>query len=226
MNPSELNHILKDKTPQEIIRLDLRKPRTQVMTTSFGVESALMLHMATGVNKNIPVIFVDTGYNLPETYQFGLELVSMFRLNLKVYKSAISPEEMEDKYGKLWETNNFDYLMMRKLEPLYRAYRELNVRSVISSVRAYQTKIRARFNIVTENPDRIFNIHPILSWTSDMVLEYFEKHKLPYHPLLKKGYGSIGDWHSTEPGPGRDGRWPGTDRTECGIHQVQGGEGI
>jgi phosphoadenosine phosphosulfate reductase len=227
MKHAELNEQLHGKTPEEIIAWDYaERTEGQVMTTSFGIESTFLIHMATRVNKNIPVIFIDTGYLFPETYQFGLELVSRFGINLKVFKSRISPEEMEAQYGKLWETDLQQYHQIRKLEPLRRAYTELGVKSVLHGVRAYQTQERQDMNIVEQGPNDTIKIHPVLHWTEEMVFEYFKEHNLPYHPLLTKGYGSVGDIHSTVIGPGRTGRYPGLKSSECGIHLMENGSGI
>ena len=79
-----------------------------VMTTSFGIQAAVMLHLVTKVIPDIPVIWVDTGYLPPETYKFAEELTDRLKLNLKVYQSSMSPARMEAIYGKLWEQNDLE----------------------------------------------------------------------------------------------------------------------
>lgn len=230
MKISTLNSHLANKTAKEIIGWDRTRKHhgLQVMTTSFGIESALMLHLATSVNKNIPVIFIDTGFLPRETIEFGLELTSRFRLNLKLFKPYMSADKITDGFGKLWETDPERYGWITKVEPLKRALSELNATSVLHGVRAYQNGNRSNFQILMpDDGDTILRVHPILNWSEDDVHAYFKEHKLPYHPLLAKGYGSVGDWHSTVPGPGRSGRWPGQDKTECGLHRMfEAGEGI
>lgn len=230
MNINTLNSHLANKTAKEIIGWDRRRKNhgLQVMTTSFGIESALMLHLATSVNRNIPVIFINTGFLPRETLEFGLELTSTLELNLKVFKPNMTADQITDEFGKLWETDHKRYSWITKVEPLKRALSKLNATSVLHGVRAYQNDNRSNFKILMQDDsDHILRVHPILNWSEDDVRAYFKEHDLPYHPLLARGYGSVGDWHSTVPGPGRSGRWPGLDRSECGLHRVfEAGEAI
>ncbi len=231
MNYSNINATLNGMTPQEIIRWDFETSKgKQFVTTSFGVYAAMMLHLATSVNPNITVIFIDTGYNFPETLAFGLELVVRLKLNLHVCKSPISPKEMEKEFGSLWVTDRERYAKIRKIDPLLTALTELSAQSVIDALRTTQTDERSRLQILEKGyGGSIRKIHPTLNWTEDMVLEYIKLNNLPLHPLFYEGYGSVGDMHSTYPGPGRDGRWPGDEKKECGLHLpelMEGGKGI
>lgn len=195
-----------------------------ILTSSFGAESALMLHLTTQVLPEIPVIVIDTGYLFPETYQFIDVLQKRFDLNLKVYQSPISPARMEATQGRLWESqtvealNTYDHL--RKVEPMQRALRELGVKAWLAGLRGNQTKHRASLRPV-ELQNGIYKVHPILGWSSKDIYDYFQKHDLPYHPLFEKGYASIGDVHSTasitDGMNARDGRFHGL-KQECGLH--------
>ncbi|MEO2046904.1 MAG: phosphoadenosine phosphosulfate reductase family protein [Pirellulales bacterium] len=104
-----------------------------VMTTSFGIQSAVMLHLATSIDPNIPVIWIDMGYLPEETYRFADELTKRLDLNLKVYQSAMSPARMESVYGKLWETGKVEdldlYHQIRKVEPMKRALNETGAKA-------------------------------------------------------------------------------------------------
>ncbi len=234
MNIKTLNGLFSGQSAEQIIRSGFMKfDKGQIMTTSFGIEAALMLHLVLRVNPNAPVIFIDTGYAFPETYAFGLELVERLGIrNLKVYKPVMSPAEMEDRFGKLWESKDKEsldlYDEIRKTEPLRRALRELKVQSTLHGVRRYQNKDRNRLEIAVSGWENTIKIHPILNWSEDQVLDYFETYNLPFHPLKAEGYASVGDWHSTVPGEGRTGRWPGIEKDQCSLH-VQGekdGSGI
>ena len=123
------------------------------MTTSFGIQSAVMLHLVTSVNPNIPVIWVDTGYLPEETYRFADELTKRLNLNLKIYQSAISPARMESSYGKLWETGNVEdlnlYDQIRKVEPMKRALEETGAKAWLSGLRSEQTKFRRTLFLCT-----------------------------------------------------------------------------
>lgn len=198
-------------------------PQGLVMTSSFGVQAAVMLHLVTRVLPDIPVIFIDTGYLHKETYLFVEDLTKRLGLNLKVYQSEISPARMEAIHGQLWDKGKDElvfYDRLRKVEPMQRALRELNVVAWLAGLRKQQTEHRASLRMV-ELQDGIYKVHPILNWTSKQVHEYLKVHELPYHPLREQGYASIGDWHSTRPiTAGEDeraGRFRGL-KQECGLH--------
>lgn len=194
-----------------------------VMTSSFGAQSAVMLHLATRVVPNIPIIFLDTGFLFPETYQFAQQLADMLKLNLKVYPATLSAARMQALHGPLWENDEALYSQYTKVEPQQRACRELGATAWLSGVRAEQTEHRKSLRTVEGHDKRysVYPVHPILNWTRKQVGEYLRDHKLPYHPLVEKGYMSIGDTHSTQPvGEGqneREGRFGGL-KQECGLH--------
>lgn len=196
-----------------------------IMSTSFGIQSAVMLHLVTQIVPNIPVIWVDTGYLHPETYQFADDLTKRLKLNLKVYKSPISPTQMEITYGKLWERNNVAslnlYDRIRKVEPMKRALRELNATAWLAGLRRNQTNYRMNLNPVELQEGR-YKILPILNWSDRDVYQYLKAHNLPYHPLFEQGYLTVGDWHSSRPVTAddlheRNTRFQGL-KQECGLH--------
>ncbi|PSN10140.1 phosphoadenylyl-sulfate reductase, partial [filamentous cyanobacterium CCT1] len=117
-----------------------------VLSTSFGIQSAVMLHLVTQVVPNIPVIWVDTGYLPVETYRFADELSVRLDLNLKVYQSHLSPARMEALYGRLWEHHDVEafnrYDKIRKVEPMQRALNELNATAWLTGLRSDQTDHR------------------------------------------------------------------------------------
>ena len=199
------------------------------LTTSFGIQSALMLHMVTRAqsqNKNtkkVPVIWIDTGYLPPETYHFAEHLKELYDLDLRTYQSAVSPAHMEALYGPhLWEQSHQQYNYLRKVEPMQRALTELDVTMVVSGVRSNQTKHRQHMEMVHVHKGRI-KICPILDWSDQDVATYFDQHKLPYHPLYALGYRTVGDQHSSQPfdpsihASERDTRFHGRVQ-ECGLH--------
>lgn len=196
-----------------------------VMSTSFGIQAAVMLHLVTSVVPNIPVIWVDTGYLPAATYKFAEELTQRLDLNLKVYQSHISPARMEALYGKLWEQNDVEafnrYDRLRKVEPMQRALAELNATAWLAGLRKDQTQHRQTLDRI-EKPADIYKIYPILHWNSRDIYQYLTKHELPYHPYFDLGYVSVGDWHSSRPLMAedeneRDTRFNGL-KQECGLH--------
>ncbi|MGB3533560.1 MAG: phosphoadenylyl-sulfate reductase [Microcoleaceae cyanobacterium] len=199
-----------------------------VMSTSFGIQSAIMLHLVTKIIPKIPVIWVDTGYLHPETYEFAEYLTQRLQLNLKVYKSSISPDEMEYIYGKLWERNDVEslnlYDKIRKVEPMQRALRELNATAWLSGLRRSQTDYRMNLDRVNLQ-EQMYKILPIIDWSDRDVYQYLKSNDLPYHPLFNQGYLTVGDWHSSRPISAddlheRDTRFQGL-KQECGLHLPQ-----
>ncbi len=193
------------------------------MTSSFGAQSAVLLHLATQTIPNIPVIVIDTGYLFSETYTFMQELQEKLKLNLKVFNPQMTAARQEALYGKLWEQGDDalkKYLQINKVEPMNRAIKDLGVNAWVAGLRKQQTDHRAGLRTV-ELQDGTYKIHPILNWSGKDVHNYLKQHGLAYHPLYDKGYKSIGDTHSTFPiTEGMDeraGRKLGTSQ-ECGLH--------
>lgn len=173
-----------------------------VMSTSFGIQAAVMLHLVTSVVPNIPIIWVDTGYLPTETYIFAEQLTERLNLNLKVYQSPMSPARMEALQGRLWEKDDIEslnyYDKIRKVEPMQRALKELKATAWLAGLRADQTHHRKTLNPVVQHSGR-YKVHPILSWNSRDIYQYLTAHDLPYHPYFDLGYTTVGDWHSSRP---------------------------
>ena len=197
-----------------------------VLTTSFGIQSAVLLHMTVGIksNQKPTVIWIDTGYLPKETYNYAEELTKLFELNLLVAQSPMSPARMEALYGRLWETgvqkDLEKYHQIRKVEPLEKAFSDLNVHCWASGVRKGQTKNRKSMSNIDFIRERL-TVRPLLNWTKKDIYYYMEKYKLPQHPLFEKGFSTVGDWHSSEAEntntKGRSTRFGGLSE-ECGIH--------
>ncbi|MCX7552698.1 phosphoadenylyl-sulfate reductase [Marinicella sp. S1101] len=200
-------------------------PSQYVLTSSFGAQSAVCLHLLTQHQRDLPVVLIDTGYLFPETYQFIDELTARLKLNLKVYKSELSPAWLESRYGKLWRKDLAgieQYNQITKVKPLERAFKELKVKTWFSGLRNSQAASRAHTPMVEQKGD-ITKFHPIIDFTDRDVYQYLKKHQLPYHPLWEKGYVSIGDVHTTRPlsavNDVTQTRFHGLKR-ECGIHEI------
>jgi phosphoadenosine phosphosulfate reductase len=194
------------------------------LSSSFGAQAAVSLHLVTQLKPDIPVILIDTGYLFPETYRFVDDMTQRLSLNLKVYRPQIGAAWMEARFGKLWE-EGLDglqrYNRLRKVEPMQRALRELGVRSWIAGVRRAQSASRTDLDFL-ELRDGRWKLHPLADWSDRDVWQYLQRHDLPYHPLWHEGYVSIGDIHTTrrwEPGMSEeDTRFFGL-RRECGLHE-------
>ncbi|QSX78382.1 phosphoadenylyl-sulfate reductase [Agrilutibacter solisilvae] len=194
------------------------------LSSSFGAQAAVSLHMVTSHKPDIPVILIDTGYLFPETYRFIDELTQRLSLNLHVYRPQIGIAWMEARMGRLWEqgVDGLDrYNRLRKVEPMQRALRELGARSWISGLRRAQSRSRADIDFLQLHDGR-WKLHPLADWSDRDVWNYLQQHDLPYHPLWHEGYVSIGDVHTTrrlEDGmEEEDTRFFGLKR-ECGLHE-------
>lgn len=198
-------------------------PATHVLSSSFGVQSAVMLHLATRVKPDIPVVLIDTGYLFPETYRFVDELCTRLDLNLIVAHPGLSPGWFEARHGKLWEQGvaGLDtYNRLAKVEPLQYALSDLCTGTWLSGLRRAQSASRVAVPVASYSHGR-WKLHPIADWSNRDVGMYLKRHGLPRHPLWERGYVSVGDIHTTQPlQPGmreEDTRFFGWKR-ECGIH--------
>jgi phosphoadenosine phosphosulfate reductase len=200
-------------------------PGPHVLSSSFGAQAAVSLHMISRQSPRIPVVLIDTGYLFPETYRFVDELTARLKLNLKVYRAELSPAWMEARYGRLWEqgVEGIDrYNRIRKVEPMQRALAELGATSWFAGLRRSQARTRAGVAFA-ERRDGRWKFHPLADWSDRDVWLYLKRHDLPYHPLWEQGYISIGDVHTShrwEPGMDPDDtRFFGLKR-ECGLHGI------
>lgn len=225
---AELNRWLADLRAVERIAWALENlSGTHALSSSFGAQAAVSLHLATRQKPDLPVILVDTGYLFPETYAFVDTMSERLSLNLKVYRPQIGVAWMEARHGRLWE-QGIDglerYNRLRKIEPMQRALRELGVRTWIAGLRRTQSRTRAGIDFL-ELQDGRWKLHPIADWNDRDVWTYLQQHDLPYHPLWHEGYVSIGDVHSTrrweEGMREEDTRFFGLKR-ECGLHEGWG----
>ncbi|WP_246722576.1 phosphoadenylyl-sulfate reductase [Aliikangiella sp. G2MR2-5] len=219
------NEALEEMSAQDRIAWVLENlPGEFALSSSFGVQSAVSLHMVTQLKPDIPIILVDTGYLFPETYQFIEELTDRLSLNLKVFRSPISPAWQEARFGKLWE-KGLDglkqYNQLNKVEPMEQGLEQLNVSTWFAGVMRSQSNSRQNLEVLQKIRGRL-KVHPLIDWNNRVVYQYLKKHNLPYHPLWEKGYVSIGDIHSTVPlsaGMSEEETRFGGLKRECGLHE-------
>ncbi len=192
-------------------------------TCSFQVEDVVILHMLLDIKRDIPVLFIDTGYHFEEVYRFVDRLLNEWNFNLKIIKPELEVTEFEKKYGKLYKSNPDMCCKLRKVEPLFKELR--NYKLWITGLRREQSPTRANLEIVERVvlPDgkEIVKLNPLAYWTWREVWDYTVREGLPYLKLYDEGYTSIGCEPCTtiptrEDDP-RSGRWGGK-KLECGIH--------
>ncbi len=199
-----------------------------VMSSSFGAESAVLLHMVTRVLPEIRVVFIDTGYLFPETFAFMEQLRRRLNLNVWVYRTRQDPFAYLHKAGEenhTWRKDVDACCAVNKNEPFERAMRDLQPAAWLRGIRRSQSQTRRdKAFIEWSNRYQCYVISPLLNWGTREMHAYLKKHDLPYHPLYEQGYASIGcnPLSCTRPiqigEDPRAGRWSGREKLECGIN--------
>lgn len=222
---SPADSALESATAEERVEWALSNlPGRFVLSSSFGIQSAVLLHLATRVRPDLPVLLVDTGYLFPETYQFVETLRDRLDLNLKVVSSQWTPARLEAVHGRLWEQGADGierYNQLMKVAPMEQTLDDLEVGTWFAGLRRQQSSSREDRPVVEQRPDGRYKVYPLIDWTNRDIHQYLVKHDLPYHPLWEEGYVSVGDWHTSRPlTPGmteEETRFFGLKR-ECGLH--------
>ncbi len=222
----ELNVNFEKASPQEILAWAIQTYPNIGLSSSFGGESAGLIHMATRIKPDIPILFLSTGFLFKETLAFADDLKKRFKLNLREFKA--SSEQIAAVQKKLTNPQNElgaccddtkVQLMQKSLEGLD---------CWVAGLRRNQSSTRKNIKIVESYRTGLVKVHPLANWTSKEIYNYLVANDLPFHPLWAKGYKSIGCEPCTSlPLPGQDdrsGRWAGKDKTECGIHTFMAGD--
>jgi phosphoadenosine phosphosulfate reductase len=191
-------------------------PGKVALACSFQKEETILLDMWLGLEPSARVFAIDTHHLFPETYEYWRQVEERYGITIEKHEGA----QVENG---LWETKPDLYLNIAKVAPLVGALMELD--AWVSGIRRDQSPTRANApKLGWDEQHELVKANPLADWTDEMCWDYIREHALPYNPLHDQGYESIGDVHSTQPGKGREGRWAGTDKTECGIHTVSSAE--
>jgi len=191
------------------------------LSSSFGIGSAVLLHMVSRIDPAIKVIFINTGCHFKETLKYKEELVSLLKLsNIAEYAPSEKDLELFDPDRTLFEKHHDLCCAIRKVEPIKRSLKGLN--AWISGIMRSQAKTRKGAHRVEAYEGGLFKVNPLVNWTSKDSFHYMEENDLPHHPLFEKGYSSIGcepcTFLPTDENDERSGRWKGASKTECGLH--------
>lgn len=191
------------------------------LVSSFGVESAILLHMAARIDKSLPVVFLETGKLFPETLEYRDTLIALLGLtDVRSIRPSGAQLAAYDPDGRLWEKDPDLCCTIRKTNPLDEALEGFS--AWITGRKRNQSSSRAQLALQETGADGRTTINPLAFWDDDQLEAYFDTHDLPRHPLQAAGYSSIGCATCTQkPLPGQDkrsGRWAGKAKTECGIH--------
>jgi phosphoadenosine phosphosulfate reductase len=208
--------------PEDILRAALRThfPGQIAMVSSFGADSAVLLHMISTIDPSTPVVFIDTGKLFGETLRYRDALVQRLGLtDVRSVKPQRARLDAVDPDGTLWFRDTDACCAVRKVEPLRFALDGFE--AWVTGRKRYQAETRARLPVFEADNGRI-KVNPLAGWTSADVEAYRQKHDLPPHPLVADGFRSIGCMPCTDRvADGEDdraGRWRGRAKTECGIH--------
>lgn len=194
------------------------------IVSSFGAESAALLHLVSQIDASVPVLFLETGKHFPETLAYRDLLTDRLGLNLVNVYPDLEDLQSRDESGLRWSYDPDGCCELRKVRPLEKALSGFD--ASLTGRKAFQSSTRAnlpRFEIDTSDAQGRFKINPLIDWDADRIAAYFEAHDLPRHPLVDRGFTSIGCSPCTRAvAPGEDpraGRWAGWDKVECGIHK-------
>ena len=177
------NAELRMKDPEEVIRwaLDLGEPT--IMTTSFGPNSGALLHMLAAVDKSVPVVWADSGYNMRDTYVVAEQLIKTLDLDARVYVPAVSAERLNVQLGGIPTLDDpekhAEFTRIVKLEPFRRALDELSPKVWISGIRHGETELRKNLDILSYDNDGILKVAPIFFWSDERLDRYMEQYELP-----------------------------------------------
>ena len=218
----KLSEEFESRAPQEIIdwAVDAFWPQV-ALSSSFQTQSVPLLHMVSQAKRDILVYFLDTGYHFWETLTFREKLASEWKLNvLDLYRDARWDVFVRGQVRTLPLEDPNLCCFIHKVQPMQRGIKDML--AWISGIRRDQTAIRAQAKILEMQSDGLLKINPLLNWTKADVKKYMEEHRLPSHPLLEKGYRSVGCPPCTVAiglnDDERAGRWQGRGKVECGLH--------
>lgn len=186
-----------------------------LVTSSFGATSAVLLHIVSRIKPDCPIYFIDTGYHFDETIEYKERITRLLNLNVIDLKPDPS-RHMTTHVKQMWANNPDRCCHINKVEPLEKVKPDYDV--WMSGLIGYQNQHRSNLEIIDDKSEML-KFYPLIDWNRDLVDEYIEGHGIPKHPLADKGFDSIGCTHCTIPGSGREGRWNGLSKTECGLHK-------
>lgn len=185
-----------------------------MVTSSFAATSAFLLKLFSEVNSDQIIYFIDTGYHFDDTLNYKKQLSEAYNLNVKSIRALAHEHEFTTK-DKTWTKNPDFCCSINKVKPLELIKENYTVWG--SGLMRWQSDHRKTLNIF-EQRDEILKFYPLLDVTKEERDDFIKTHDLPFHPLVSKGYHSIGCKHCTVPGEDRNGRWNNNPKTECGLH--------
>ena len=219
-----LNAELRDAHPATILRAAYEHFGDKLaLVSSFGAESAVLLHLAAQVSADIPVLFLDTGMLFGQTLDYRQQLASRLGLkDVRDLRPSFEDLAVGDPGSDLWKTDTDACCHIRKVVPLDAALGGFD--AWVTGRKRFHGGDRLRLAVVEESEGKL-KFNPLANWSKAELDAYAAEHDLPAHPLVSAGFPSIGCWPCTKPvDEGQDvraGRWSGSQKTECGIHTAR-----
>lgn len=222
---------LSEKWPaQEVLRWAFSAYHPKIaIASAFGAEGMVLIDIAASIRPDVRIFTLDTAFLFPETYLLAAKVEGRYQVRIEWVRPDLTVEEQATEFGpELWRRNPDQCCQIRKVAPLMRKVQELE--AWITAIRRDQTDARARASkIEWDRRFGLVKINPLADWTNDQVWQYIRQHDIPYNPLHDQNYPSIGCVHCTWPvlaaEDPRAGRWPGSRKTECGLHECINGRG-
>ncbi len=223
-----LNLKFEDASPADVLRwvLDQSGLERVAIASAFQAEGTVVMHMATRIRQDVPVLFLETGYQFAETLAFKEQLTERLGLHVVDLVGEFTVERQAREFGaRLFERDPERCCELNKVRPMFEALRGLD--AWITAFRRESSPTRAAAPFIEQyelEPDSwIVKVNPMAAWTRQQVWRYLREHDLPHNPLYDLGYASIGCAPCTRMRfagePERTGRWAGTPKWECGIHK-------
>ncbi|HWB43911.1 MAG TPA: phosphoadenylyl-sulfate reductase [Hyphomicrobiaceae bacterium] len=212
--------LLDGKSAREVLDFALGElwPGRLAVVSSFGAESAVLLHVVSTIDKAAPVIFLETDRHFAQTLQYREELVERLGLtNVQDRKPDPAEAAAEDSRGDLWRKDPDACCTLRKVRPLTKALEGYD--AWVTGRKRFQGGLRSELALI-EHDGSHYKVNPLANWKAEEIAAYMAAHDLPQHPLVAQGFPSIGCWPCTKPAAAQDrsGRWADSEKTECGIH--------
>ena len=205
---------------EEVLAHSLERFHPRIsMACSFQKEETVLLDMLMRIEPDARVFALDTHVLFPETYALWRELEQRYGIEVEVFEGPTLAQQAAEHGDALWARDPAACCQIRKVEPLGRALEGL--RAWITGIRREQSPTRAgAAKLEWDDGHGLWKANPLADWTERDVWAYIAEHDLPYNELHDRGFASIGCTHCTRPGTGREGRWAGRSKTECGLHVV------
>jgi phosphoadenosine phosphosulfate reductase len=222
---AELNARLRHAAPQEILKVALERfPGRVALVSSFGAESAVLLHMLSQIDRDAPVLFLDTGQLFGQTLDYRKQLAARLGLTgVRDLRPAFQDLAVHDPKADLWKTDTATCCAIRKVAPLDRVLVP-EFDAWITGRKRFHGGSRLNLPVAEAGAEGKIKFNPLANWSKAQLDAYMAEHDLPAHPLVEFGYPSVGCWPCTHPVENPDvsdiraGRWADSDKTECGIH--------